>query len=480
MPQNRSRRRLFADAGCLASGLAASALLPALPRAARAGSAAQLIVQTRALEVNGRAATVLGVAQPDGTAGLTLEPGQRFAVSLANRLDQDTIIHWHGQTPPNDQDGVAILDVEKLIGPGASASYDFAPRPGTHWMHSHQGLQEMQLLAAPLIVRSAEDRTRDAQEVVMILHDFTFRSPREVLAGLAAAPGMTMPGMGMAETAMKPMQGAAAPGPDLNDVAFDAFLANERTLADPQVVRTERGGSVHLRIINAAAATAFWIDLGAAIGTLIAVDGSPVRPVPHQRLLPLAEAQRLDILLRVPPGAAVPVLAQRQGDRARTGLVLAAPGAAVARVAAQAREAAAPVLATLERSLTAAQGLRPRPVDRRYRVELSGSMHPYAWRINGRAFADRVPLQVAKGERVRFDLVNMTPMAHPMHLHGHVFQVIAIGNQPMQGAIRDTVQVPPRSTLSIAFDADNPGRWLFHCHNLLHMETGMMTEVAYV
>ena len=69
-----------------------------------------------------------------------------------------------------------------LIAPGETRSFDFAPLPGTFWMHSHVPLQEMQLLAAPLIVRAPEDLTADRQEVVLFLHDFSFKTPEEVLA----------------------------------------------------------------------------------------------------------------------------------------------------------------------------------------------------------------------------------------------------------------------------------------------------------
>ena len=70
-------------------------------------------------------------------------------------------------------------------------------------------------------------------------------------------------------------------------------------------------------------------------------------------------------------------------------------------------------------------------------------------------------------------------MAHPMHLHGHVFQVTAMNGKAMDGAMRDTVLVLPNSTLSIQFDANNPGVWPFHCHLLYHQEAGMMTVIRY-
>jgi FtsP/CotA-like multicopper oxidase with cupredoxin domain len=87
---------------------------------------------------------------------------------------------------------------------------------------------------------------------------------------------------------------------------------------------------------------------------------------------------------------------------------------------------------------------------------------------------------LTKGQRVEIDLVNHSLMAHPMHLHGHAFQVLAVNGTPIRGAVRDTVLVTPMmGSVRIAFDADNPGRWAFHCRNLYHMMTGMMTEFRY-
>jgi len=221
----------------------------------------------------------------------------------------------------------------------------------------------------------------------------------------------------------------------------------------------------------------FWIELGAE-GTLIAVDGERVHPVRGRRF-PIAEAQRLDIVVDVLPGQVVPVLAQREGDRIRTGIILAAPGAKVAKIAELAPKPAEAMGASLEMQLSALNPLAKRAVDRRIQVLLSGSMMPYKWSINGRGWDDREPLRVTKNQRVVLDIVNQTPMGHPMHLHGHVFQVVELNGKALSGALRDTLQVPPSGSAKIAFDADNPGKWLFHCHNLLHMDTGMMTELVY-
>lgn len=453
--------------------LAAATAALTTPRLALAESPLPVLTAgSRTIEVKGRSAAVFGLTGPDGRPGLTLDPGQRFRFRLANRLNVPTIIHWHGQTPPPDQDGVTDTGYARPIGPGGSADYDFAARPGTHWMHSHHGLQEMQLLAAPLIVRRAEDLAADLQEVALFLHDFSFKAPEELLGGLGA--GMdhgTMNHGTMDHGAMN------HGGMDLNDVEFDAYLANDRTLDDPEVVAVERGGRVRLRVINGAAATAFWLGFDGARAMLVAVDGNPVTPLAVTRV-PLAQGQRVDLLIEVPAGGMVPILAQREGDRQQTGLILAAPGAAVRKLEGLAPAKAPPIDLSLDRVLTA-PAVPARPADSRYRLRLTGSMSPYRWTLDDRAWGEHRPLSVSAGNRIEVDFVNESMMAHPMHLHGHHFQVVAIDGQSQAGPLRDTVLVPVGTTVRVAFEADNAGRWLLHCHNLLHMATGMMTEVSY-
>ncbi|WP_210880330.1 multicopper oxidase family protein [Roseovarius autotrophicus] len=498
-----TRRRFMATT-------AASVAALSLPTGslAQANSQVQTLRATRrTLDINGRAATAYGLENALGAQGLILEPGERFNVRLENALDVETIIHWHGQIPPNAQDGVPNAPLPALRS-GEAREFDFAPVAGTHWMHSHFPVQEMQLLAAPLIVRSAEDQAADRQEVVLILQDFSFTSPDELMSnmdhggghgtmdhsamGHGSGDGMMSKIMGkimggdhaaMSGTGEMPgMQGMEM---DLNDIDFDAYLANDRTLADPEVVKVEKGGRVRLRIINAAAATVFWIDTGSIEGRLVAVDGHAVEPRAGRRF-GFAMGQRLDIELDLPSAeGAWPILALREGARERTGLILATPSGQISRIGDLGDEATPAFDYDLaqESSLRATEALSLREATGGGMLMLGGTMSPYRWTINDRTWGDHVPIQVRSGERVELMFHNMSMMAHPMHLHGHVFQVVGIGGQGIgaprriNGATRDTVHVPPMSMVTVAFDAGEAARWMLHCHHMPHLMTGMMTEL---
>jgi len=509
MSYRLSRRSL------LAAGSAAGAL-PLL--ASRAVASApptsgdhRLIAGTRTLEVNGRAARVFRLTNETGRPGLTLAPGERFRVALTNQLQDHTIIHWHGQLPPWTQDGFPWSQTPPLA-PASSKNYDYAPISGTYWMHSHHGLQEQNLMTAPLIIQSAAESREDRQEVVLMLNDFSFRAPDELLAGLTGQspaaiqamarevenvppPAMGQPpitssmgtmraasGMGGAiasgQMGGMSMGGMSGMGMDVNDVSYDAFLANDHTLADPEIVRVGGRGRVRLRIINSASSSQFWIDLSSLTGRVVAVDGHAVHPVAGSRF-PLAIAQRLDILIDLPGSGAFPILARLEGSRRRTGFVLATKGARITRIEQSGLDQMQPIDNSLEMRLSAAEPLTPRKPDLVHQFTLGGGMKPYSWSLNGEYWPRITPLMLVKGQRVEIELVNHTTMAHPMHLHGHAFQVIAVNGKSINGAVRDTVLVMPKMAVRIAFDADNPGRWPFHCHNLYHMMTGMMTEFRY-
>ncbi|WP_442756135.1 multicopper oxidase family protein [Methylocystis sp. JAN1] len=454
-----------------------------------------LKLQRRVIEVNGKPASVYAVGRSDGVSGVAADVGSRFRVRVENEIGEPSLMHWHGLTPPSAQDGVPGIS-GPAIQPGGAAEYDFPlPFGGTYFMHAHYGFQEQSLLAAPLIVRDPK-RYAERQEVVVMLADFSFKAPPEIYAALTGgkgpehprgmdrdAAGMDMDMMRMADDAgakPKPASMATATKPDLNDVDYDAFLANERTLADPQVVQIENGGRVLLRVINSAAMSAFHVDLGENEATLVAVDGQDVAPVSGKRF-PIAVGQRLDLLMDAPKGPrAVPVFFVLEGEPRRTGIILAPPRAHISLLSDKALEASPALDLSLEAQLRASVPLAARKANRLVPIDLTGDMARYAWSINKVAWNEGTPpFDLKPGERVELAMTNRTMMSHPMHLHGHRFQVVEIEGRRFDGALRDTVLVPPGKRVVVAFDADNPGHWAFHCHLLYHAQAGMFASFKY-
>jgi FtsP/CotA-like multicopper oxidase with cupredoxin domain len=272
--------------------------------------------------------------------------------------------------------------------------------------------------------------------------------------------------------------GGDAAKPDLNDVTYDAYLANDRTFGDPEIFAVEKGANVRLRLINGSASSNFMVEFDGSEVTLLTVDGNPVGPL-RLKSLPLAIAQRADVMLRMPEdGRALPIVARGEGRTLQTGVILRPAGAVVSKVPTNGPMAAPALGFGLEKELRASEPLASRPADRVVPVELTGNMAAYLWgiRIHG---MEALPVTVEKGERVELVMRNTTMMSHPMHTHGHSFQVVEIDGQRLAGAMRDTVLVPPQATIKVAFDADNPGMWAFHCHNLYHMASGMFATMVY-
>src|SRR5262245_56051474 len=386
-------RRAFLLSALAASTTGTLARSQAAPHASAGGTSAQptvLRIERRSMQVNGKPASVLGIRQPDGTFGIRTQVGNRFRARVENTLNEPSLIHWHGLTPPWQQDGVPGISAPP-IPPGGSADYDFPLRfGGTFWMHSHQGLQEQSLMVAPLIIHDGRDRPGEL-EVVLMLADFSFTPPEQIFEELKKGGGMQK--MGSAAAPAAPMTGMtqAAAAPDLNDIKYDAFLANDRTLADPEVIKVEPGGQVLLRVINGSSMSNYHIDLGPLEGELIGVDGFQIVPLVARRF-PIAVAQRLDIRLAVPRGpAAYPVLAMVEGERRQTGIVLSAGPAVIARIP-EAAGAPSPALTLdLERGLRATDPLKPRKADRIHTLNLTGEMAGYIWSINDIAWNKDVP-----------------------------------------------------------------------------------------
>jgi len=168
-----------------------------------------------------------------------------------------------------------------------------------------------------------------------------------------------------------------------------------------------------------------------------------------------------------------PLVALAEGKQGNALALVRSAAGTPPTASARPTELAGKVILSTDLTAAAAVRLKAKDVDRGHDLLLSGSMARYRWTINGKAFPDADPLPVEAGERVRLRFQNRSMMFHPMHLHGHTFGLVR------GGARKDTVIVRPMETVEVDFDADNPGQWATHCHNIYHAESGMMTSLSY-
>ena len=440
---------------------------------------ARLTPQPVTLDLGGR--TVNTWAYGDTAPGplLRLDAGDVLRVDVDNQLPAATSVHWHGLALRNDMDGVPGL-TQDPIAAGEKFRYEFtAPDPGTYFYHPHSGVQLDRGLYGVLVVDDPDEPGRYDAEWIVVLDDWvdgTGRTPDEVLAELQAGghdpmgdmqdmEGMDHGSMGGMEAMQSPLLGGAG------DISYPHYLINGRSPTDPGTLSAKPGERVRVRFVNAGSDTAFRVAVGGHRMTVTHSDGFPVVPVPTDALL-IGMGERFDVTVTLAEGV-FPLVASAEGKQGQGLAVIRTGAGRPPSPDVKLQELSGQVL--LGTALSAAESVRldQRPTDRNHDLVLGGGMAPYRWTINGRTFPDTDPLQLTQGERVRLRFVNHTMMFHPMHVHGHTFALTK------NGARKDTAIVRPMTTLDVDLDANNPGQWATHCHNIYHAETGMMTTLSY-
>jgi FtsP/CotA-like multicopper oxidase with cupredoxin domain len=430
--------------------------------------------------------------------------GDDIAVTVNNRLDHPTSMHWHGLAVRNDMDGAAPATPN--VNPDTSFTYRFSsPYPGTYWAHPHTGLDTDYGLYVPIVIDDPNDPGRYDAEWIVMLDDWTsgvgssppqiyaaLRSKGDGMGGMGPMPGMggmgSMPGMGHMGhmpgmggigdiPGMPGAVGTAASdllGGDGGDVDYPYYLINGRMPTAATTVTAKPGQRIRIRIINAAADTAFRVALAGHRMTVTHTDGFPVVPTDVDALL-LGMGERYDVLVTAEDGV-FPLVALAEGKNAVARALLSTAVGSTPDVGFRPAELTR-LIGTVQTFTALSRVQLPADSDLALQAQLSGSMMTYEWAINGRPYDRTVPLTIQQGQHATLTFANATMMWHPMHLHGHTFQVIRADGSA--GPRKDTVIVKPMQSITVRLVADNPGTWMLHCHNGYHMDAGMMTTLNY-
>ncbi|GLE51702.1 multicopper oxidase MmcO, partial [Mycobacterium montefiorense] len=265
-------------------------------------------------------------------------------------------------------------------------------------------------------------------------------------------------------------------GGDAGDIPYPYYLINGRIPAAPTTFNAKPGQRIRIRFINTGSDTAFRVALAGHTMTVTHTDGFRVVPRQVDALL-IGMAERYDVIVTAADGV-FPLVALAEGKGSLARALLSTGQGSVPDPLFQPAELTKRV-GTIEMFTAATSAMLGRPEPGvNLPVVLGGNMAQYDWTINGEAYSRTNPLHVQQGQRPTITFDNTTMMYHPIHLHGHTFQLINADGS--LGARKDTVIVLPKQKLLAVLVADNPGVWQMHCHNTYHQVAGMMTRLEYV
>ncbi|MDC0144829.1 multicopper oxidase domain-containing protein [Verrucomicrobia bacterium] len=467
----------------------------------------ELTIAEKTISPAGKPVTALMINGSIPGPVLRFRVGDTARIRVHNKLPKEkTLLHWHGLLVPNKEDGVPMLNTP-AIPPGGFHDYEFELKhAGTYWYHSHVGLQEQRGVYGGIVVKPLEpdpDEPVVDREHVVLLSDWTNENPNEVMRSLrrsdewyAIRKGNQQSVLGAHRAGMLgeylQNQWANMPPMDISDVAYDAFWANGTQRTQLAGAAGER---VKLRLINAGAATYFYVHSATGPLRVVAADGMPVHPFERKRLL-MGMGETYDVIVTVPKGGRYEIRATAQDGSGHASMFLGVGKQHSVKTIPKPQlysmdwmlagldeeepgdtepaRPLAPYLALKARTSTAPPAGTP---VRELELRLTGDMQRYVWSFNDKTIKEESTIRVTRGEVVRMRFINDTMMHHPLHLHGHFFRLL--NGQGDFAPLKHTVDVPPMGKASIEFLANEEGDWVFHCHLLYHMKAGMTRVISY-
>ena len=385
---------------------------------------------------------------------LRLKEGVPVSIDVFNETSVPELVHWHGLHIDSLNDGAMEEDSPMLL-PRSKLTYRFTPTPaGTRWYHTHTtAAQDLSRAAYTgqfgfLYVEPKQESGDYDQEIFLAIHHW--------------------------EPSWMHM------GPPMNalDVSYKYATFNDKLQSAAKPICVRRGERVLFRLLNASATETVSLALPGHSFVVVAMDGNPVPQPRSVETLVMGVAERLDVIVEMnQPG--IWVFGSTDASERKKGL---------GRVIEYSDSVGKPVwidpavvhwdyldFANEARQTTPAEELQmifaPVPAGK------DGFEH---WTVNRKSFPETQAIQINQGKRYRMVFVNSSSEAHPLHLHRHSFEIVSIAGRQCSGLMKDVVVIDPYSSMKVDFQADNPGRTLFHCHQQLHMDYGFMQLLEYV
>ncbi|MDQ8734867.1 multicopper oxidase family protein [Paenibacillus sp. LHD-38] len=434
---------------------------------------------------NGKKLTVWSYNNTVPGPQIRVKKGETVRITLTNKLDVPTSIHWHGVPVPNSMDGIPGV-TQNAVQPGESFEYKFKTDvPGTYWYHSHQdsvNQLDMGLYGSFIVEDPSEKVDRD---YTLVLDEWM--SSGTMNMNKSSSSEEDMAGMNHGDMEMDETEQTGTDDMQGHDMSmYDLFTINGKTGSGIEPLLVKEGEKVRIRLINAGYIS-HQLHLHGHEFKVMTTDGQPVQnpAVLKDQLITLAPGERYDIEFEANnPGQWY--LEEHGSDSRITDMKIKINYEEQSNSSDKANQNEQ--LPSLDLTQYGKASSMKFTLDQKYDMEYTMKLGTEkrdgeeVYTINGDIFPETEALSVKTGDTVKVRLVNTSSTDdHPMHLHGHFFQVLSKNGQPVTGSpiVKDTINLKPGEEAIVAFEADNPGNWMFHCHDLHHASAGMMTELNY-
>nr|WP_238403372.1 multicopper oxidase family protein [Paenibacillus mesophilus] len=429
---------------------------------------------------------------------IRVKQGDRVKVNLKNELPEPVSIHWHGVPVPNAMDGIPGVTQNAVL-PGKTFTYEFkADVPGTYWYHSHQdSVNQLDRGLYGAFIVESKDAAKVDRDYTLVLDEWMSSGMDMSGMNMSGGSNMNMSNMSNMDHSKMNMGndnksistgGTENKSMDMeHDMSmYDLFTINGKSGSLVDKLPVKQGEKVRIRLVNAGYLS-HQIHLHGHDFKITATDGQPLNNpgLIKGNVVSIAPGERYDIEFEANnPGQ---WLIEDHGD---SGAVKGMKASIVYEGAAAGSDKPneAEKLPSVDISRYGQAGKMNFTLDQKYTMEYTMNLNTEkkdgetVYTINGKAFPNTEPLNVKKGDTVKVRLVNKSKTDdHPMHLHGHFFQVLSKNGKPLEGSpvVKDTLNLKPGEEYVVAFQADNEGNWMFHCHDLHHASAGMVTELMY-